>query len=64
MPSSSNSGLVPNVWDLPGGHVDTGERRMDALVRELGEELGIELDVSRCVSVLPNSAASCSLIPV
>jgi 8-oxo-dGTP diphosphatase len=34
----------PNVWDLPGGHVDTDESLGDALVRELDEELGIRID--------------------
>ena len=45
----------PNVWDVPGGHVDEGESPMDALVRELREELGIEIDRSRAVSVLRHS---------
>jgi 8-oxo-dGTP diphosphatase len=31
----------PNVWDLPGGHVEQNETPAVALVRELGEELGI-----------------------
>lgn len=35
----------PDVWDLPGGHVEAGERPGEALVRELAEELGIEVDV-------------------
>ena len=31
----------PDVWDLPGGHVDEGENPTEALVRELREELAI-----------------------
>lgn len=31
----------PNVWDLPGGHVDPWESIQEAVRRELEEELGI-----------------------
>jgi 8-oxo-dGTP pyrophosphatase MutT (NUDIX family) len=33
----------PDVWDLPGGHVEAGESPGTALVRELREELGISI---------------------
>jgi 8-oxo-dGTP pyrophosphatase MutT (NUDIX family) len=33
----------PNVWDLPGGHVDGAEDEWDAFVRELAEELGVRV---------------------
>jgi mutator protein MutT len=34
----------PGVWDLPGGHIEAGEAPQGALVRELREELGIDID--------------------
>ena len=33
--------VEPGVVALPGGHVKDGETREDALVREMGEELGV-----------------------
>ena len=33
----------PNVWDAPGGHIDAGETAAQGLVREIKEELGVDI---------------------
>jgi 8-oxo-dGTP diphosphatase len=33
----------PNHWDLIGGHVEEGETPEEALIREVKEELGIDI---------------------
>jgi ADP-ribose pyrophosphatase YjhB (NUDIX family) len=40
------------TWSLPGGAVELGERVVDALKREIREEIGIEIEVGGLIRVL------------
>lgn len=39
----AGTGFFDGFWSLPGGHVENGESLRQAAVRELAEELGIEV---------------------
>lgn len=34
----------PNMWDLPGGHVEIGETPRECICREMKEEMGLDID--------------------
>ena len=52
------------VWCLPGGHVDLGESVAETAVREVAEEIGLDVQLTRLVGVysIPKAKAWVNLI--
>jgi len=42
-------------WTMPGGQVEVGENLIDALVREIKEESGIDAEVNKLICVSSNT---------
>ena len=40
-------GVFPGQWAIPGGGIEPGERMIDALRREVREEVGLEIEAIR-----------------
>lgn len=52
------------VWCLPGGQLDEGEAPVDAAVREVREETGLEIRVDRLVGLYSRPALAPRLVVV
>jgi 8-oxo-dGTP diphosphatase len=64
--------LLPLKWEFPGGKVEAGEDPADAIVREIREELGCEVAVTRAFApfihdyktvVIEMIPFACALVP-
>lgn len=48
---SPTRAAFPDVWDLPGGHIEAGESTTQAIIRELHEELDIVVHPSHVETI-------------
>ena len=52
------SGLMPGLWEFPGGKIKAGESPEQALVREFSEEVGIKIRPLRKIAVIKHQYTS------
>jgi 8-oxo-dGTP diphosphatase len=44
------SAVLGGLWEFPGGKVEEGESEADALIREVRERVGVEVNVGACIA--------------
>ena len=48
-------GLMSDLWEMPGGKIQSGESPEKCLVREIREELGVEIQIQKKIMVIKHA---------
>lgn len=56
-----NSDVHANKWEFPGGKVEHGEIRESAIVREIKEELELDIEVIKFLTMIEDKRPDCCL---
>ncbi len=64
MVKRSESDSWPGLWELPGGKIEFGEDIKPALIREVKEEVGLDVEVIRPIAVKANTQDDRHLIRI
>lgn len=61
----SSTMSLPLKWEFPGGKIENGETEEECIIREIKEELNLEIEVSKrlCHSIFHYPNFSIELIP-
>lgn len=54
-------GIHENIWEFPGGKVEVNETKEEAVVREIKEELEIDVSVKRYLTSIVDEREDCIL---
>lgn len=50
--SRRNYGEFENMWEFPGGKIEEGETREESLIREIKEELELNIEVNKYLTTV------------